>query len=222
MLLSSVVLFEVFLLECILATTNIWFITFLAERLPTYNRDKAKFLGMFFSWGIRILVVTFFSSMVNLHFTIDSLYPIKFFWVDVILLTSGLLIIIKSANVLFFDDYSKRKPASPKLNIILLQGILISSILAVDAVRAAAFYINEMWVISIIVLGSMLVASWCSSLVLYHLHVQTKGFYLLFLSTGLLLILEALHLPVLSELICFGLVLYVLNTFFFRKPKKII
>jgi predicted tellurium resistance membrane protein TerC len=63
MILAAVVLFEVILLEFILGLSNVWFSNFLGENLPHASKEKASFLGLFFAWAIRILVLIFFQCI---------------------------------------------------------------------------------------------------------------------------------------------------------------
>lgn len=220
MVLIAIVLFEVILLEFILGLSNIWFTAFLGERLPAYYMEKARNLGLFFAWVIRILVLIFYSFVVDSHFSLDVFPRINFYWMDIILLVGGAWILFKTVNVLFFQRTSSNTSASD-LNIVLLQGIFISTVLSVDAVRTASVYINNTWVASLVVLASMLASSWLSRKIIERLHIQTKGLVLLLFSTGLLLLLEAFHQPILSELICFGVALYIMNVFSIPKYGKL-
>lgn len=219
MILVAIILLEVIVLEFILGLSNVWFTTFLGERLPAYYREKARFLGLFFAWVVRILVLIFYSFVVDSHFSLQAFPGVDFYWIDLILLVGGAWILFKTVNVLFFQRTSPA-PATD-LNMVLLQGIFISTILSVDAVRTASFYINNTWAASLIVLASMVASSWLSSRIIDRLHIQTKGLLLLLFSTGLLLLLEAFHQPLLSELICFGAALYLMNAFLIPKYGKL-
>lgn len=223
MMLMVIVLFEVILLELILALSNVWFTTFLGEQLPYYYKEKAQFLGLFFAWTIRFVVLIFYTPIVDSHVTFSFIPQIKFYWIDMIMLISGTCILFKTGNVLF-SNRSYQRAHSISLNIVLLQGTFVSTVLAVDAVRTATFYVDNMWIVSLVVLVSMLISSWLSPKLINRRSVETKGLLLLLASTGLLLTLEAFHLPILSELICFGIVLYLMNTFLIwmygRMPEK--
>ncbi|WP_276373906.1 hypothetical protein [Chryseolinea sp. H1M3-3] len=215
MILAAIILFEVILLEFILGLSNVWFATFLGEKLPQYNREKARTLGLCFAWLGRILALVFYSFVADSHFTIKSIPGINFYWVDIILLAGGTWIMFKSTELLFFNRSANR--SSIDLKIVLLQSVFISAVLSVDAVRTASFYVNNKLIASVIILLTMVASSWLSGRIIELLHIQTKGLVLLLFSTGLLLVLEAFHQPILSELICFGAALYLMNAFLLPK-----
>lgn len=219
MIIAIVVMFEVILLEMVLGLSNIWFTEFLGERLSIYNQEKARTLGLIIAWVIRILVLIFYSFFGDLYFTITVLSGIKFYWIDVLLLLGGAWLLIKTINVMLFTPDSTKSEA--ELNTVLLQGTFISMVLSVDAVRTAFHYIDNAWIASLVVFVTMLASSFLSKKIVHRLHIQTKGLVLLLFSTGLLLLLEAFHLPILSELICFGAVWYLMNRFLIPKYGKL-
>lgn len=215
MLLAVIVLVEVIILEIILGLSNVWFTKFLGDKLPGQYPDKARSLGLIIAWVMRISVLVFYSFAIDSYFTLSVFPGIEFYWIDIVLLLGGTWLIVKTINVMMFETDSVKPHA--QLKVVLLQGAFISTVLSVDAVRTAFHYLNNPWIASLIVLAAMLASSILSKKIIGWLRIQTKGLVLLLFSTGILLLLEAFHLPLLSELICFGAALYIMNRFLVSK-----
>lgn len=212
------ILCEVLVLQIILGVSNVWFITFLGEKLPLHHKEKARVVGLIFAWAVRLLVIILYPIVLESHFTIDTFSGFRFYWMDVLLLTGGTFILLKSVSVIF--NIPKARYAYANVNLVLLQGFFISAFLSVDAVRVASYYVENKWLVAGLVLVSMFASSKMSDRIILWLRLGDKGPVLLLVSTGLVLILEAFHQPLLSELICFAAALYVTNSFIIPRYRK--
>jgi predicted tellurium resistance membrane protein TerC len=200
---------EVILLELILALSTVWYVTFLSEKLPIYDREKAQFLGLFFAWSIRILLLLSYPTLFERHFTLDIAGGIVIWWPDVILFIGGVWILIWSAHELFISR--SQGTSGSYLNVVLCQGTFVSSVLGMDSIRAASHHIEDRWAVAFVVVGGMIASQWLSPTFIGRFRIAFQGPVFLLFSTGLLIGLEAFHQPLLSELICIGVVIYLIT-----------
>lgn len=82
-------LLTLIVLEVVLGIDNLVFIAILAEKLPIYQRDKARLLGIGFTLFIRLILLSLISWMVSLRSILISNQYLILSGRDLILLFGG-------------------------------------------------------------------------------------------------------------------------------------
>jgi predicted tellurium resistance membrane protein TerC len=84
------------LLEIVLGVDNIIFISILVGRLPEAQRPRARFLGLAFAMGTRILLLLLLTWIMRLQATLFSVLSVDISGRDLILIGGGLFLLAKS------------------------------------------------------------------------------------------------------------------------------
>ena len=84
------------LLEIVLGIDNIIFISILVGRLPEAQRQRARFLGLAFAMGTRILLLLLLTWIMRLQATLFSAFGVDVSGRDLILIGGGLFLLAKS------------------------------------------------------------------------------------------------------------------------------
>ena len=84
------------LLEIVLGVDNIIFISILVGRLPEAQRPRARFLGLAFAMGTRILLLLLLTWIMRLQATLFSVLSVEISGRDLILIGGGLFLLAKS------------------------------------------------------------------------------------------------------------------------------
>jgi predicted tellurium resistance membrane protein TerC len=84
------------LLEIVLGVDNIIFISILVGRLPEAQRQRARFLGLGFAMGTRILLLLLLTWIMRLQATLFSVLNVDISGRDLILIGGGLFLLAKS------------------------------------------------------------------------------------------------------------------------------
>ncbi|CAL4322541.1 TerC family protein [Buchnera aphidicola] len=193
-------LFTLIVLEVVLGIDNLIFIAILVEKLPVYQRDKARLLGISFTLFIRLILLSLISWMVSLRSILISNQYLILSGRDLILLFGGFFLLFKATI-----ELHERLENHPEENIhnkncanfwiVVIQIVLLDAIFSLDAVITAVGMVNNLIIMMTAVMiatGLMLLMS--KSLTRFvNLHQTVVVLCLSFLlMIGLSLVSEAL------------------------------
>lgn len=193
-------LLTLIVLEVVLGIDNLVFIAILAEKLPIYQRDKARLLGIGFTLFIRLILLSLISWMVSLRSILISNQYLILSGRDLILLFGGFFLLFKATIELHerlenHPEESTHNKNCANFWIVVIQIVLLDAIFSLDAVITAVGMVNNLIIMMtavIIATGFMLLTS--KSLTRFvNLHQTVVVLCLSFLlMIGLSLVSEAL------------------------------
>ncbi|HXK00659.1 MAG TPA: TerC family protein, partial [Buchnera sp. (in: enterobacteria)] len=160
-------LLTLIVLEVVLGIDNLVFIAILADKLPSYQRDKARLLGISFTLLMRLILLSLISWMVTLRSILISNQYFILSGRDLILLFGGFFLLFKATI-----ELHERLENHPEENInnkncanfwtVVIQIVLLDAIFSLDAVITAVGMVNNLIIMMtavIIATGLMLLAS---------------------------------------------------------------
>jgi predicted tellurium resistance membrane protein TerC len=208
-------------LEIVLGVDNIIFISILAGKLPTEQRNRARVTGLALAIVTRLILLFSLAWLVTLTkplITIDPL-NIHFSGKDLILLVGGLFLIAKSSHEIFEKvesheesqllNSSGQKAVQANLTSIIIQIIIIDTVFSLDSIITAVGmvpHISIMVIAILISLGVMIIASApIGGFIDRHPSVKILALSFL-LMIGTMLVAEAFHVVIPKGYIYFALV----------------
>jgi len=196
-------------LEIVLGIDNIIFISILSNKLPEAEQPKARNLGLIFAMALRILLlfgITWVIGMKQPLFSIDFLgMHGEVTGQGLILFLGGVFLLWKATKEIHHklegpnasDDPQIKNAASATVNSVILQIALINIVFSFDSILTAVGIADNIWVMIIAVVMSVLVmmlfSGPVSKFVNAHPTVQMLGLAFLIL-IGFSLIAESAHL----------------------------
>jgi predicted tellurium resistance membrane protein TerC len=195
-------------LEIVLGVDNIIFLSIISAKLPESEQPKARNVGLILAMVLRIVLLfglTWIIGMKEPLFTVDLLgVHGGVTGQGLILFIGGLFLLYKATSEIHHklespssgDDPSVN-PVKASLNNVILQIALINIVFSFDSILTAVGIANNLWVMIIAVVISVLVmmlfSGPVSKFVNDHPTVQMLGLSFLIL-IGFSLIAEAAHL----------------------------
>lgn len=154
-------------LEIILGIDNIIFISILADKLPTEQRNKLRYWGLGLAMIMRLCLLAFISWILKLDQTLFTLFNIDFSGKGLILITGGLFLIYKSTKEIYHktettDDGTPQVPAKSSFARLLSEVILLDLVFSIDSIITAVGMVQQLWVMYtavVVTVVIMLVAS---------------------------------------------------------------
>jgi predicted tellurium resistance membrane protein TerC len=154
------------MLEIVLGIDNIVFISILAGKLRTEDRERARKLGLSLAMFIRILLLLSISWVMGLTRPLFSLFAHAVSGRDLILLIGGLFLLAKSTheihNNLEGDEGHATAKAATSFRATIVQILLLDIVFSLDSVITAvgmAEHVSIMIIAVVISVGIMLIAS---------------------------------------------------------------
>ena len=191
-------------LEIILGIDNIVVISILAHKLPDYQQNKARSIGIALALITRILFLLSLVWLASLTAPLFTLLGNAISVRDVIMLGGGLFLLVKGTheihNVFDITDETVHNVKKVSFVVIIIQIVLLDIVFSLDSVITAigmAQDIGVMVAAVVIALLLMLVASGTISAFI-HRHPSLKMLALSFLlMVGVTLVAEGLdfHIP---------------------------
>lgn len=219
------------LLEIVLGVDNIIFISILAGKLPSEQRQKARITGLVIALFGRLVLL---SSIVWLTKLTTPLVNIGEFihlsGKDLILLAGGLFLIWKSAQEIY--DKVEHPNAEHQLQTdakkvtmqsIIIQIILIDIVFSIDSILTAVGLVREILLMVIAVVISLGIMIWTAQSIgdFIDRHPSVKVLALSFLlMIGTVLVAEAFHHEIPRGYIYFSLAFSLFVEFINIKVKK--
>ena len=155
------------ILEIILGIDNVIFISILADKLPTEQRDKLRYWGLGLAMVMRLILLFFISWILQLDNTLFTFLNINFSGKSLILISGGLFLLFKATKEIYHqteikDEDSPAQSQAKTFNKLLMEVILLDIVFSVDSIITAVGMVEELWVMYtavIITVIIMLIAS---------------------------------------------------------------
>jgi predicted tellurium resistance membrane protein TerC len=191
------------LLEIVLGIDNLIFIALVAQRLPKHFQRKARYIGLSLALIMRVLMMLGMAWIMSLTKPLFSIFSHEVSVRDLLLLSGGLFLIIKSTLEMHSDitDRHKQKDIKVRQFFIgaIIQIVLIDLVFSFDSVITAIGMTTYIPVIIAAMTVAMLVMLGASGYITDFLkeHPTFKMLALSFiLMIGTMLIAEAMHFHV--------------------------
>jgi len=197
-------------LEIILGVDNIIFISIVANKLPESKQQKARYLGLLLAMGFRILLLLTITWIIKLTEPVITFGFIKtddgtsfgLSWKDIILLSGGIFLIIKSTLEIHHKLENAIKVQSggdsvySSVTAVIIQIVLVDAVFSFDSILTAIGLVDNVIVMIIAVIISILVmmafARAISQFINRHPTLQMLALSFLIL-IGVLLVAEGFH-----------------------------
>lgn len=134
-------LFVLSVLEIILGIDNIIFISIVADKLPEHQKQKGRIIGLTLALimrAIMLLSITWLASLTEPWFHISTFY---FSGRDVILLSGGIFLIVKTIKEIIHKIYHSEEELNIRgkstFSAIVLQIVLIDIVFSFDSILTA-------------------------------------------------------------------------------------
>lgn len=194
-------------LEIVLGVDNIIFLSIISAKLPTEDQPRARNIGLLLAMVLRIALLFALVWIIGMK---APLFHIGFLGLDgdvtgqgLILFLGGLFLLYKATSEIHHKLESPVSGDDPKigggaaLNAVIVQIALINIVFSFDSILTAVGIANNLWVMIIAVVLSVLVmmlfSGPVSKFVNEHPTVQMLGLAFLIL-IGFSLVAEAAHL----------------------------
>lgn len=216
-------------IEIVLGIDNLLFIAILSQKLPSKQRDKARYIGIGGALIIRLLLLTGAAYMVAMTAPLFTLAGIPISLRDMVMLGGGLFLLYKATVDLHArlegDDGSAvvavSRAGGHSLLLVSVQIMVLDAVFSVDAIITAVGMTEHVFIMMFAVCVAMLMmtlaSKYVTDVVSRHptLVILCLGFLLLI---GFSLIMEALHFEVpksyLYVAIGFSILIEVFNEIF--------
>jgi predicted tellurium resistance membrane protein TerC len=219
-------------LEIVLGIDNIIFISIVAGKLPEHQQKKARLIGLTLALVVRIILLMGITWLIGLTEPIIEISTFTLSWRDIILLVGGLFLIAKSTSEIHHkvggDEEEKSKPKKvTAFGNAIIQIVLLDIIFSFDSILTAVGLTNEISLMVIAVIVSILVmmifASAINNFINKHPTLQVLALSFLIL-IGFMLVVEALHYEVpkgyIYFAVFFSLLVEVINMRVRKKSKS--
>ncbi|UDG79123.1 hypothetical protein F7X37_00062 [Candidatus Ecksteinia adelgidicola] len=155
-------------LEIILGIDNLVFITILAEKLPSQERDKARIIGMMIALLMRLTLLASISCLSTLTKPILILIQHPFSGRDFIMLIGGLFLLFKATTELHErlegqnHEEQEELRKNPHFWTVVIQIVVLDAVFSLDSIITAigmADHLAVMMIAVCIAIGLMLLTS---------------------------------------------------------------
>jgi len=155
------------LLEIVLGIDNIIFISILANKSPRGKEKQARQYGLILGMVVRVIMllgITWIQKQEHPLFTIMD-HPLS--GKDILLILGGLFLLHQSVHEIHMkmkglEEEIKERTDAKGWTAILVQMVLINLVFSLDSVITAVGMANDVWVMIVSVIISMLVMLWAS------------------------------------------------------------
>ena len=218
-------------MEIVLGIDNIIFVSILAGKLPHNQQEKARKVGLTLALLIRIALLFGITWIIGSTKDLFVIAGNGFSGRDLILMAGGLFLISKSTSeihtkVLGEEDHKSTKEKKLNFQSAIIQIVLLDIVFSFDSILTAVGLVNDVWIMIIAVIISMLVMLAASKSIsdFVNKHPTIKMLALSFLlMIGLLLVVEAfdVHVPkgYVYFAMAFSLIVELLNMRMRKKNK---
>jgi predicted tellurium resistance membrane protein TerC len=199
-------------LEIVLGVDNIIFLSIVSAKLPPEDQPKARNIGLILAMGLRVVLLFGITWIIGMK---EPLFSINFLGLHggvtgqgLILFLGGVFLLYKATSEIHHKLESPMEGDDPKvsgkaaLNAVIAQIALINVVFSFDSILTAVGIANDLMVMIIAVVASVLVmmlfSGPVSKFVNEHPTVQMLGLAFLIL-IGFSLIAEAAHLGHFTE-----------------------
>jgi predicted tellurium resistance membrane protein TerC len=128
-------------LEIVLGIDNIIFISILVGRLPDYQRQRGRLIGLAMAMGMRILLLLSLTWIMRLSRPLFTVFAHSFSGRDLILIGGGLFLLIKSTfeihNSLEGTSHGETQSKTAGFAHVIVQITLLDIVFSLDSVITA-------------------------------------------------------------------------------------
>lgn len=154
-------------LEIVLGIDNLVFIAILADKLPPYQRDRARLIGLALALIIRLGLLASIAWVVTLTTPLFSAFGFGFSGRDIILLVGGLFLLFKGTMELHerlegHVERSENKLVHAVFWQVIVQIVVLDAIFSLDSVITAVGMVQHlpvMMIAVVVAIGVMLLLS---------------------------------------------------------------
>jgi predicted tellurium resistance membrane protein TerC len=200
-------------LEIILGIDNIIFISILADKLPSHQRNKLRFWGIGLAMVMRLCLLAFIAWILKLDNTLFRLFEIDFSGKGLILIIGGLFLIYKSTREIYHKTETAAKEIAAdvgKNNFkkLLTEVIVLDLVFSIDSIITAVGMVQQLWVMYTAVIVTVVIMLFASKPISEFIskHPSFKILALCFLMMiGVSLLAEGLHFTIPKGYIYFSM-----------------
>lgn len=158
------------ILEIVLGIDNIIFVSILASKLPEAKQRQGRRMGLLLGMLVRIVMLMGIDWVRKQEQTLFTVWSNEISGKDVMLILGGLFLLYQSVHEIhlklkgYETEVSERTQAS-SFSAIMVQMTLLNVVFSLDSVITAIGMANELWVMILAVLLSMIVMLMASGLI---------------------------------------------------------
>ncbi len=191
-------------LEIVLGIDNIIFISLVAGKVPEENQKKARLGGLSIALVMRILLLLSITWIIGLTEPVLTLYDFELSWRDIILISGGIFLLIKSTLEIHHkvegqeEEQQTGEKVKPNLSFpsAIIQIVLLDIVFSFDSILTAVGLTNQiiLMIIAVIIaiIVMMIFAKPVGEFVNDHPTIQILALSFLIL-IGVMLIVEGAH-----------------------------
>jgi len=210
------------LMEIVLGVDNIIFISILTGRLPSHQREKARFIGISLALLIRIALLFLITWLIGLNKILFTAYELEVTGRDLILIAGGLFLIYKSTTEMHQklegQDETLESKGTLTFGVAIVQILLLDIVFSFDSILTAIGLVQSVTIMVLAVIIAMVVmlvsANKIGDFIQNHPTVKMLALSFL-LMIGILLFIEGFHIHVPKGYVYFAmffsLVVEILN-----------
>src|SRR5829696_820551 len=154
-------LFTLTILEVVLSTDNLVVIAVLVGKLPKASQASARYIGMTLALVPRLVLLVFIGWIIGLTEPLFELFGHGVSGKDLILATGGLFLIYKATHEIHASLEGDEGEASARVMAnyaaVVAQIAIINLVFSIDSIVTAVGMANEIWVMAVAVVLSMIV-----------------------------------------------------------------
>lgn len=160
-------LLTLIVLETILGIDNIIFISILAGKLPSTQRDRFRYWGIGLAMVMRLGLLTLLAWIIQLNIPLFTVAGIAISGKGLILLGGGLFLIYKSTAEIYHyaelgDEANAPDMSKNSFRDLLVQVLILDLVFSLDSIITAVGMVSQLWVMYtgiVISVGIMLMAA---------------------------------------------------------------
>jgi len=210
------------LMEIVLGVDNIIFISILTGRLPSHQREKARFIGISLALLIRIALLFLITWLIGLNKILFTIFELEVTGRDLILIAGGLFLIYKSTTEVHQKLEGQEEIYQSKgtltFGVAIVQILLLDIVFSFDSILTAIGLVQSVTIMVLAVIIAMVVmllsANKISDFIQKHPTIKMLALSFL-LMIGILLFIEGFHIHVPKGYVYFAmffsLVVEILN-----------
>jgi predicted tellurium resistance membrane protein TerC len=154
-------------LEIVLGIDNIIFISILANKAPGGKQQQARRYGLLLGMVVRIIMLMGINWVQRQEADLFHVMNQGISGKDILVIVGGLFLLYQSVHEIHLkmkghEEEIKERTDAKGWTGILLQMVLINVVFSLDSVITAVGMANEVWVMIVAVIISMLVMLWAS------------------------------------------------------------
>jgi len=210
------------LMEIVLGVDNIIFISILTGRLPSHQREKARFIGISLALLIRIALLFLITWLIGLNKILFTIFELEVTGRDLILIAGGLFLIYKSTTEVHQKLEGQEEIYQSKgtltFGVAIVQILILDIVFSFDSILTAIGLVQSVTIMVLAVIIAMVVmllsANKISDFIQKHPTIKMLALSFL-LMIGILLFIEGFHIHVPKGYVYFAmffsLVVEILN-----------